>query len=306
MKRIIGVITLIAAVSLNSSVYAFSDIIVFGDSLSDVGNIYNLTLENPIIAETVGVTPDIPYWYGRFSNGPVWVEYVSYELGLYSDIPNASIPFEHGGINYAHGGAETDFDLKSNWFEPDFADLFGFGDNGIRSQVAVHVIYGTTSPNDLIVIWGGGNDLMNGEVNTREMAINIGGLIAFMHQQVGATYFLVPNLPPLGQIPKYKGGVYEDWMNSLTSQYNNYLGTVLDWVEATYPVTIYRPDLHGLFLNMLSDPAAYGFSNIDNPAYDKENDVVNVNVDSFLFWDEIHPTTKGHEIIAQEALKLIK
>ena len=45
-----------------------SDLIAFGDSLSDMGNAKASVLN----------VPDVPpYWQGRFSNGPVWLEYVS-------------------------------------------------------------------------------------------------------------------------------------------------------------------------------------------------------------------------------------
>src|SRR5438552_1130863 len=43
----------------------FTHIYVFGDSLSDAGNVYTLTFHT---------YPAPPYWSGRFSSGPVWVE----------------------------------------------------------------------------------------------------------------------------------------------------------------------------------------------------------------------------------------
>ncbi|KAI8318966.1 hypothetical protein GQ54DRAFT_320728 [Martensiomyces pterosporus] len=41
---------------------------IFGDSLSDVGTLKELTL---------GLVPPPPYWQGRFSSGPVWNEYLA-------------------------------------------------------------------------------------------------------------------------------------------------------------------------------------------------------------------------------------
>ena len=44
------------------------NIIVFGDSLSDTGNAFEATGH--------GEPPSTPYFDGRFSNGPVWVQAV--------------------------------------------------------------------------------------------------------------------------------------------------------------------------------------------------------------------------------------
>lgn len=60
-------------------------IVVFGDSLSDDGN----------LKRWLKMMPFFPYWFGRFSDGPVWNEYVSY----YTRIPI---------LNFAYGGAKTE------------------------------------------------------------------------------------------------------------------------------------------------------------------------------------------------------
>jgi phospholipase/lecithinase/hemolysin len=66
----------------------FSRIVVFGDSLSDTGNFYHLT---------GGQLPPTPYANGRFSNGPLWVEYLADDLGMQVLLEN----------NYAVAGATT-------------------------------------------------------------------------------------------------------------------------------------------------------------------------------------------------------
>ena len=66
----------------------FSAIYVFGDSYCDAGNLF----------AAVGV-PGAPYYVGRFSNGPVLVEHIASAWGL------PMIPSNHGGTDYAWGGA---------------------------------------------------------------------------------------------------------------------------------------------------------------------------------------------------------
>lgn len=52
---------------------AFSNVFFFGDSLSDTGNGYTAS---------GGTFPPSPYQDGRFSDGPLWVEYLASGLGL--------------------------------------------------------------------------------------------------------------------------------------------------------------------------------------------------------------------------------
>ncbi|CAG8552006.1 2591_t:CDS:2, partial [Ambispora leptoticha] len=64
----------------------YKRIVVFGDSYSDTGNVYKLS---------DGEWPPPHLHKGRFSDGPVWSEYVAKDLNLEL-------------VDYAHGGATTD------------------------------------------------------------------------------------------------------------------------------------------------------------------------------------------------------
>ena len=55
----------------------FTHLFVFGDSLSDSGNISALT------GGLIPASP--PYFNGRFSNGPIWVEHLAPALGFAFD-----------------------------------------------------------------------------------------------------------------------------------------------------------------------------------------------------------------------------
>src|SRR5215475_10356647 len=75
----------------------FANILVFGDSLSDIGNVSQAT---PFLTQPK--TPGPYYWNGRFSNGPVYAETLATGLGLPALVNSAS-----GGTDYAYGGALT-------------------------------------------------------------------------------------------------------------------------------------------------------------------------------------------------------
>ncbi len=118
----------------------FSKLYVFGDSLSDPGNIYNsTTFVQPfdwLLGFDIPVIPPSPYYEGRYSNGPIWADYLAEDLGLtitpstdlsvfhpllpfpspvtITDEGLRASPYFKGAttnqsINFAYGGAQTGF-----------------------------------------------------------------------------------------------------------------------------------------------------------------------------------------------------
>ena len=60
---------------------------------------------------------------------------------------------------------------------------------------------------------------------------------------------------------------------------------------------------------IVADPASYGFSNVTQPCLTGEVNYAGgtpcADPSQYLFWDELHPTVAGHEIVADEALGLV-
>lgn len=125
----------IAATLLFSSAAAatdFSKVIVFGDSLSDNGNIS--------LATAPGIQPPL-----RFTTNPghVAIENVASKLGL------ALSPSLAGGSDYAWGGAGV---LTNSPGTPSAVPT-------LTSQVNGYLAGGTVDGNALYSIWGGANDI---------------------------------------------------------------------------------------------------------------------------------------------------
>ncbi|MDP3368462.1 MAG: SGNH/GDSL hydrolase family protein, partial [Brevundimonas sp.] len=78
-----------------ASAQSYNRLVVFGDSLSDNGNLYAATFN------TQPTSP--PFFQGRFSNGPVFTELLGFNAGRSA----VGAPVT-GSINYAYGGARTD------------------------------------------------------------------------------------------------------------------------------------------------------------------------------------------------------
>lgn len=270
-------IALAAASSLASlSFAAFSGMTVFGDSLSDQGN---------ISSATGGLLPGANYWQGRFSNGQVWAELLASQQGLPLARSTA------GGSNYAWGGAETG------------TGTYGFGFPNVRTQVARYL---GTSPsidsNRLFVIWAGGNDYLNGSVNPLSVVGNIEASILSLHA-AGARKFLIPNLPLLGTIPRNLGTSSEGPANQISIAHNLTLKGRLDVLTSLSGVTIHRMDVASRFEAVRANPTAYGLTNVSQPALN--GSTVVPNPDQYLFWDDIHPTRAGHAILRDLAVESV-
>jgi len=152
---------------------AYSTMYIFGDSLSETGN---------YAAVGAGeLAYPAPYAPGRFSNGPVWVDYLAGALGL--PAPTAAAA---GGTNYAWGGAMTAGQVGPL---PPF-------DLGMQTLGFLAANNSIADPAALYVVWAGGNDALAGDVT--HTAGNLGAVIAAL-ANAGARNFLVPNLPPMGE-----------------------------------------------------------------------------------------------------------
>ena len=225
----------------------FIEIVAFGDSLTDMGNLFTATLSRP----SGPFPPSPPYFAGRFSNGPVWVERLATQLGLPTPTPSLT-----GGTNYAWGGAETSLSGVSSRGTPNIGTQ-------ISTYLAAHSTFDT---DQLIVLWGGANDFLNaGQTNAAVPVANLSSIITTL-ANAGTENILVPNLPLLGRVPRHVGTANEAPFNARTLQFNNLLASELDVLEASLGITIFRVDTFSLFQQISTDPASFGFTNVTGTA----------------------------------------
>ena len=273
----------------------YSELIVFGDSLSDVGNVFQRTDDFPFVA-AIPVSP--PYFDGRFSNGPVYSEQLATALGLG--------PLTHsvaGGTNYAHGNAMT-------------SGTSGFPSlviDDIDDQVDDFLSSGTVDSDSLFVVFAGANDLLAEDPNVNT---SVGNLITDIGRLItaGAENLLVANLPLLGLTPRFNDSGQSASMSALTESFNSALFTALDTLEASTPgVDFFRLDVAQLINDAIANPGAFGFVNVTEPAapgLDVDTSGYDPNLivdepDTYLFWDELHPTTAAHALLAESALDAV-
>lgn len=267
------------SISTATSQAAFSKFIVFGDSLSDQGN---------VSASTFGFTPGGNYWQGRWSNGNVWAERFAATQGLTLTRSGA------GGTNWAHGGAETGTGTFGSFlFLPN-----------MRTQVTRYLNGNPTiASTDLFTLWAGGNDYLNGATNPTNPVGNVTTSISTLYAR-GARKFLIPNLPLLGTIPRNIGTANEAGANALSAAHNALLKQQIINLRSTLTgVTIYEMDVASRFEQVRANPAAFGLTNVTQSAL--VGSTVVPNPDNYLFYDDIHPTRRGHQILSDLAVQSV-
>ena len=271
-----SVVLSITAVAQHASARQFTKLVVLGDSLSDTGNVY---------AATVGTVPaSPPYYAGRFSNGPVWVEYLAEALDLEAD-------------NYAYGGAQTD---HANLFD----GLGGIDFPGLADEVvALMAQPGGLDPGAVYVVWAGANDFR--AALSRGTAPDMLAMIGNIVNAVGTLYFagaqhvVVPNLPDLGLTPEGRASGIGPLVTLLSETFNSNLQAAL---AAHAPDAIVM-DIFRLMNQTVNDPSEYGFTNVTSPCLTKSG--VCEAPGEYLFWDHVHPTTHGHAVLAENFAKAI-
>jgi len=267
--RILCVFVFTFSVSgLGQAAASYTGLYSFGDSLSDTGNVF---------AATGGATPASPYFDGNFSNGPVWADLLGGMLGLGS--PTASLT---GGTNYAWGGART---------------LVDGGVPSTQTQVDTYLIDagGAADPNALYTIWTGGNDIQS--LNFPEIVA--GGLavadIANDLLTAGAQNILVLNVPNLGLTPIADGN--EAGATIFTGIFNDNVAAGLAALGSSNVTSV---DSFALLDAIVANPGAFGLTNVDDNCLATTGGL-GAACDTYLFWDDLHPTATGHQLIADAA-----
>jgi phospholipase/lecithinase/hemolysin len=302
----LALLSILSCTSAFAQLKTYKTFVVFGDSLSDTGNAAQLAYN---LSRICGPSPCFDYTAGRFTDGSDTVPAAQKYFGVWIEQLAASLPSHpavtaslSGGTNYAYGYATT-----GNGTSPLTLGSITIQVENIGQQITDYLSTHPKIDNQtLIVIWGGADNLLQASSATDvsnaaiQQTLNIQRLI-----QAGATQFLVPNLPPLGRAPEFNGSLSTSLPATAASVlYNSYLAVGLSVLKDINPfkrLAFYQLDVFNLLLRIDADPLAYSLVNVTTPAQGQAL----VNPDTYLFWDDLHPTTRGHNILADAALNLL-
>jgi len=292
--RLAGAVALALGCAGAAQAQQFSGFIVFGDSLSDSGN----------IAIAQGLPPGNSF---TTNPDPVAAEIIAAFFGL----PGG--PSLGGGLNFAWGGS------CANALGPCLNPV-----PNIPTQVSQYLATtgGRADPNALYSIWGGANDIFatltlapgNAQANTVAAATAYVQQIARL-QAAGANYIVVYNLPNLGATPQFGGTPNASSVSQITVVYNSALNAGL----ATLGNGIIPINTFGLISEITANPGRYGFTNITGQACGVGSSSVACGPagsglpftypaganNNFLFADGVHPTGAAHRILANVVLSTI-
>ena len=303
----------------------YSALYVFGDSLSDRGNLAETGVLQRAASPgaPVGNYPDPPFFHDSFTNGPVSVSLLASDLGLaaepslwvtgFRDVNNlfggaTYVP----GTNYAVAGATSQ------------AQAAG-GPPGINlpQQIAAYFsITPVADPNALYTVFIGGNDVRNaakqdaGASNTAAGRASISAAVTTEIGAVqalvgaGARNLLVINVPDVGAIPEFaqQAPSQAPAATFYTQLYNRQLAAGLSGV-ALAGATLTQFDLQSFNTEIGTNPGRYGFTNATDPCYLATGALSAAssaacgpgasNIDLLVYWDSIHPTAGVHALWAQ-------
>jgi phospholipase/lecithinase/hemolysin len=292
----------------------FSQLVVFGDSLSDAGNAAAITANN---------FPPSPFPYaGPASNGPTAAQYlaqrygVSVELGWPSTTATSNNFAVLGGLN---GQGNYNVQIGN---PPGLGAAFPLmASTGISQQIARYKSVNPSVPNPastLFMVWGGPNDaflavetpgadLASINQAMQQALVNLSDNIQQL-ATMGADHILVPSMPDLGLTPEaiLAGPLAQGLLSSVSQGYNQGLAQVLTGLNAGLAplgVDLYAFDTPAFFADITANAAAYGFTNTTQSCFDRNASPpdfsgVLAGCAGYLYFDNVHPTTAGHALLA--------
>lgn len=302
--RQIGAAAIFAAIvgAVPAQAASYTSLHIFGDSLSDTGNVY---------LYSSGALPPAaqPYAYGGFSNGLLWTDILANGLGHPGAAAPSLIP---GGTNYAWAGART----NGGSTPTTLVQTFGPG-AGFWGDVAA-------DPNGLYVLVAGGNDMRDArtafpgqtqaDADGRQAAANAAAASLSTSLQgmaaKGVKNVMLANLPDLGATPEAmamgQGTVLAS--SDASARFNAAMSGVVT-AAGGLGLNVTFLDLAGIATGIRNDAllnggATYGITNVFYPCagFQGSNGTA---CDISAFSDALHPSARAHEVFGAAALAAV-
>jgi outer membrane lipase/esterase len=246
--------------------------LIFGDSLSDEGRFYQFTEQTYPLA---------PYAGGRFSNGPVWSEYLD-------------------GVrqNFAVSGATSS---DRNAMTSKYPALENTGLLRQVNEFLTSEYDPDTLSKTIVYINVGGNDILTAaerdpEAAERLIPSTIDNIItsAKRLRAAGANEIILFGVPNLAQIPLLKDYSFKtrQAIGAVSRRFNRELERAAKANDFNFFDTMAQ-------VKHISRADSYGITNTQDACLNSQTLEVCDNPNEYLYWDDLHPTTRVHQLFAR-------
>jgi phospholipase/lecithinase/hemolysin len=312
-------------------------LVVFGDSLSDVG-----TYKVGSIAQLSAAAGGGRWTVNSLAGGEMWSERMAAELGFARPCPaetglrpnlpgitGAAVTAQPGCTNYAQGSSRVTSSLGPSSYALQAAPYsqvnLGFMAKPVSSQIDAHLaaVNGAIDSRNVIVVMAGANDVfmevaLTAAPGTQAAAAaavaNVGAAGAALGQLVktklvaaGASRILVANVPDINGTPfgATLDAATRGLIDTMVTTFNSQLAGQLSGVAQVRLV-----DLYSRSKDQVANPAKYGISSVSAVACGTNalgttslvcngTNVVAGDVSRYAFADDVHPSAYGQQLIAQ-------
>ncbi len=304
LSHLSAALALAITASTAAQAQVFTEVISFGDSLTDAGNVGTLSGLPPSSSFTTN--PD-----------PVYAQILSSMFGLGNQTNISPLIPGSSGTNYAYGGACAIQNGATTVIGP-FTCLNSPGNFSLGTQFSSYLTAngGAADPNALYTYWAGANDLLTGAARAAQFgnpaiaqsyagqaAQTAVGQISAL-QTAGAQTIVVFNMPDLGLTPQNIGTANQTGATGLSVIYNTTfnagLGSLQDGIVAINTWAIIN--------EVKANPSAFGFTNTTGTACPTGQSSLacgpsppypySPSSATYLFADGIHPSGRAHALLA--------
>ncbi len=297
MRRRLGLAVLTAALAGGAApAFAYTAMYSFGDSLSDVGNAY---IASGLIGAAVPISP--PYYAGRFSNGPNWLDDLSAKLGLGAVSPSLA-----GGDDFAFGGAQTGPTSVNTGLPTDLVGQvaeFALQDPSPASDALYTLDIGANDIGNALAAYAQNSSFDLSSFVMQAVGNTVGAIDALYGD--GARDLLYYEVPDLSIVPAFEAA--GPLGGELAMAFNQGVLAGIKPLESA-GLTVFDVPIFSAIDDLVNDPGRYGLTNVTSACFSGSYDTPGTacsNPDQYLFWDSEHPTAAAHAITANVAYAVL-
>ncbi|CAO3628442.1 unnamed protein product [Cunninghamella echinulata] len=252
-----------------------NNLVVFGDSYSDVGN------------------------FQRWTNGPVWSENVAagWDASLHS---------------FAYSGAVCDNSLYNHnisayYITPSIADQVEyFYNQHLTIDPSDTVFSFWVGVNDIHQAFKEYTETTTPTTAIKSISDCIMNQIKTAHKILKANQIMLFNIPPMELMPYFRDTAMAESRKEAVLQFNTLLQQQVNELNKQYPtLKLDLVDVHKLISDMTSQPDKFGIRNVNEAYWDDchEGKCGDKGMDEYIWWDRTHLTGGVHHTIGNSILQ---